>query len=104
MSGGYSHAGQADATPTCQFNGIGLPSLFMRTPCVSFYVMGGKQVSRTRIAIGISAAVGVAAALAVMAAPTARARGHDDTFAVVFVPGLAHGLPQVASPGQMGRM
>ena len=78
----------------------------MRTPSVSFYVTGGKQVSRTRIAIGISTAVGVAAALAVMAAPTARARarGHDDTFALVFVPGLAHGLHQAANPGQMGRM
>ena len=61
-------------------------------------------MSTTRIAIGISTAVGVAAALAVMAAPTARARGHDDTFAVVFVPGLAHGLPQAANLGQMGRM
>jgi hypothetical protein len=60
-------------------------------------------VSTTRIAIGISTAVGVAAP-AVMAAPTARARGHDDTFTVVFVPGLAHGLPQAANPGQMGRM
>src|SRR5215471_8169568 len=77
-SGGYSQAGQSHTAPTCQSKDIGLPSLFLRTPSANFYVTGGKHVSRTRIAIGISTAVGVAAALGVMAAPTAgaQARAH----------------------------
>src|SRR6516165_1934038 len=73
------------AVQACQSNDIGLPWLFLCAPSAKSHVTGGKHVSRTRIAIGMSTAVGVAAALGVIAAPTAGAqpRGHDGTFVVV---------------------
>src|SRR6516165_584996 len=73
------------AVQACQSNDIGLPWLFLCAPSAKSHVTGGKHMSRTRIAIGMSTAVGVAAALGVIAAPTAGAqpRGHDGTFVVV---------------------